>query len=110
LGDHANGLLKFGFKIRDANRTRDVQSITQTPRSGVTIRLIDNGRQGYAPADNYLGGKYLEFGSLFPDPTKMQDLSHGGTLNTVVSPTGDSGSYRAKDGNGGIMSWRILPK
>lgn len=83
--------------MRDANRTRDVQSITQTPRSGVTIKLIDNARQGYAPGDNYLGGKYTEFGSLFPDPTKMQDFSHGGTLNTVISPTGDSGSYRAKE-------------
>ena len=97
FGDHSGGLLKFGFKIRDANRTRDVQSITQTPKSGTTIRLIDNTQPGYSPADNYLGGKYLEFLNSFPDPSGMQNLSHGGTLNTVVSPTGDSGSYRARE-------------
>ncbi len=83
--------------MRDANRTRDVDSITQTPRSGVTIPLSDNLRQGYTPADNYLAGKYVEFGTAFPDPAKMQTLSQSGTLNTVVSPTGDSGSYRAKE-------------
>jgi hypothetical protein len=27
----------------------------------------------------------------------MRTLSHGGTLTTVTSPTGDSGSYRAKE-------------
>src|SRR5262249_6468085 len=47
--------------------------------------------------DNYLGGKYTEFGSAFPDKDKMRALSHGGPLNTVVSPTGDSGSYRADE-------------
>ncbi|HET6977385.1 MAG TPA: TonB-dependent receptor [Pyrinomonadaceae bacterium] len=97
LGDHTNGLLKFGFKIRDANRTRDVDSITQTPRSGVTIKLLPNARQNYAPADGFLDGKYVEFGATFPDPIGMQNLSHGGTLNTVISPTGDSGSYRARE-------------
>ena len=97
FGAHSGGLLKFGMKVRDANRTRDVDSISQTPKSGVTIPLNDNLRQGYSPADNFLGGKYVEFGQAFPDPDKMQTLSHGGTLNTVISPTGDSGSYRAKE-------------
>jgi TonB-dependent receptor len=97
FGPHSGGLLKFGLKVRDANRTRDVGTITQTPKTGVTIRLSDNTRPGYAPADNFLGGKYVEFGSAFPDPDKMQALSLGGTLNTVVSATGDSGSYRAKE-------------
>ncbi|MEP7343090.1 MAG: TonB-dependent receptor [Acidobacteriota bacterium] len=97
FGAHSGGLLKFGLKVRDANRTRDVETITQTPRSGVTIPLSDNLRLGYAPGDNYLGGKYTEFGTAFPDPEKMQALSRGGTLNTVVSPTGDSGSYRARE-------------
>jgi TonB-dependent receptor len=97
FGDHSGGLLKFGFKVRDANRTRDVDSINQTPKSGVTIRLIENSQIRYAPADNYLGGRYVEFGSTFPDPRAMQGLSHGGTLNTVISPTGDSGNYRARE-------------
>ncbi|HEY6806379.1 MAG TPA: TonB-dependent receptor [Pyrinomonadaceae bacterium] len=97
LGDSSNSLLKFGFKIRDANRTRNVDTITQTPKSGVTIRLIENSQSGYAPPDNYLGGKYTEFGSTFPDPGLMQGLSRGGTLNTVISPTGDSGNYRARE-------------
>ncbi|HEY7182056.1 MAG TPA: TonB-dependent receptor [Blastocatellia bacterium] len=97
FGSESGGLLKFGMKVRDANRTRDVDSITQTPRSGVTIPLSANTQPGYSPADNYLGGKYAEFGAAFPDPDKMQALSHGGTLNTVISPTGDSGSYRAKE-------------
>lgn len=97
FGDRTSALLKFGMKIRDANRTRDVQSISQTPKSGTTIRLIDNTQAGYSPADNYLDGKYVEFLNSFPDPTKMQDLSHGGTLNTVISLTGNSGSYRAKE-------------
>jgi TonB-dependent receptor len=96
LGSTSN-MLKFGFKIRDANRIRDVDSLTQTPRSGVTIPLLDNINGTYSPADDYLGGKYTEFQSQFPDKDKMRDLSHGGTLNTVVSPTGDSGSYRAKE-------------
>jgi TonB-dependent receptor len=94
---HSGGLFKFGMKVRDANRTRDVASITQTPRSGVTIPLQGNLQAGYAPGDNFLGGKYSEFGTAFPDPEKMLALSLGGTLNTVVSPTGDSGSYRAKE-------------
>ena len=97
FGGHNGGLLKFGMKVRDENRTRDVNSISQTPKSGVTIKLLDNITPGYAPGDDFLGGKYVEFGSAFPDPAKMQDLSRGGTLNTVVSPTGDSGSYRAKE-------------
>ncbi len=97
FGSHAGGLLKFGLNVRDANRTRDVGTITQTPRSGVTIPLSDNLRIGYSPADNFLGGKYPEFGTAIPDPDKMQALSLGGTLNTVVNPTGDSGSYRAKE-------------
>ena len=97
FGASSGGLLKFGMKVRDANRTRDVGTMTQTPRSGVTIPLIDNTRPGYAPGDNFLGGKYAEFGTAFPDPDKMQALSHGGTLNTVVVATGDSGSYRAKE-------------
>src|SRR5262249_26240592 len=97
FGDHSTGLLKFGVKVRDANRTRDVQTISQTPKSGTTIRLIDNTQAGYSPADNYLDGKYVEFLNSFPDPDKMQSLSHGGSLNTVISPTGDSGSYRARE-------------
>ena len=97
FGAHSGGLLKFGLKVRDANRTRDVGTITQTPKSGTTIPLSDNLRLGYAPGDNYLGGKYVEFGTAFPDPDKMQALSRGGTLNTVVGATGDSGSYRAKE-------------
>lgn len=97
FGEHSAGLLKFGLKVRDANRTRDVDSISQTPKSGVTIRLSDNTQAGYAPGDNYLGGKYVEFGTVFPDPDLMQTLSHSGSLNTVVSPTGDSGNYRAKE-------------
>jgi TonB-dependent receptor len=91
------GLLKFGLKIRDENRTRDVDSISQTPPRGTTIPLPDNIDPNYKPADNYLGGKYTEFGTAFPDAVKMLTLSRGGTLNTVVSPTGDSGSYRARE-------------
>ncbi len=91
------GLLKFGFKIRDANRTRDVGTITQTPKSGVTIKLADNLQSGYSAPDNYLDGRYNEFGTAFPDPDLMQTLSRGGTLNSVTSATGDSGSYRAKE-------------
>ncbi len=97
FGPRSGGLLKFGLKIRDANRARDVGAITQTPKSGVTIPLNDNTQPAYAPADSFLGGKYVEFGSAFPDPNKMRALSRGGTLNTVVSATGDSGSYRAKE-------------
>ncbi len=83
------------MKIRDANRTRDVDSITQTPPSGVSVPFLSNIDPNYAPGDNYLGGKYPEFQTEFPDATKMRELSKGGTLRTVVSPTGDSGSYRA---------------
>ena len=97
IGTWNGGLLKFGLKVRDANRTRDVGTITQTPRSGTTIKLLDNIDPDYSPADNYLGGKYQEFGQEFPDVDKMRSLSHGGLLATVVSPTGDSGSYRAKE-------------
>ncbi len=91
------GLLKLGLKVRDENRTRDVMSITQTPPSSVKVVFADNQIQGYQPPDNYLGGKYTEFGSAFPDPQKMMDLSKGGQLNTVYAATGDSGSYRAKE-------------
>ena len=97
FGTQSGGLLKFGLMVRDENRTRDVATITQTPPSGVTLKLLDNIAQGYSPADNFLGGKYSEFGSAFPDPIKMRLLSHGGTLTTVVGATGDSGSYRAKE-------------
>src|SRR5215475_3669197 len=97
FGTRSGGLLKFGLMVRDENRTRDVATITQTPPTGVTLRLADNTTQGYSPADNFLGGKYSEFGSAFPDPIKMRLLSHGGTLTTVVGVTGDSGSYRAKE-------------
>src|SRR6185295_19608550 len=38
-----------------------------------------------------------EFGSAFPDPAKTRALSRGGSLVTVVAPTGDSGSYRANE-------------
>jgi TonB-dependent receptor len=97
FGVKSGGILKFGLNIRDENRTRDVNTISQSPPSGATIKLLDNITPDYAPADNYLGGKYSEFGSAFPDVMKMRALSHGGTLPTVVSPTGDSGSYRAKE-------------
>lgn len=97
FGSRSGGMLKFGLKVRDANRTRDVQSISQTPASGVRILLNDNLRTGYTPGDNFLGGKYTEFGTAFPDPQGMLTLSRSGSLVTVVSPTGDSGSYRAKE-------------
>ena len=97
FGENAVGLFKFGFKIRDANRTRDVGTITQTPRTGVTIRLIDNAEPGYAPPDNFLGGKYPEFGTLFPYPEQLLGISRDGTLNSVVGATGDAGSYRARE-------------
>ena len=92
-----SSLFKFGLSVRDANRTRDVATANQTPRSGTTLNLLDNIDPDYKPADNYLGGKYSEFGSAFPDVDKMRALSKSGTLNTVWSPTGDSGSYRAKE-------------
>src|SRR5262249_15507015 len=97
LGSKTGGLLKMGLRIRDENRTRDVATITQTPVSGTVYKLLDNINTTYMPADNYLGGKYTEFGSAFPDAVKMLTLSRSGSLNTVVSPTGDSGSYRAKE-------------
>jgi len=97
FGTTSGGLLKFGMSVRDENRTRDVNTITQTPKSGLTIPLSDNTTPDYAPGDNYLGGKYKEFGTAFPDPDKMLALSRVGTLNTVYSATGDSGSYRAKE-------------
>lgn len=94
----AIGLFKFGLKIRDASRTRDVATLTQTPRSGITIRLIDQAQQGYAPPNNFLGGKYREFGTLFPDPDKMLVISRDPSLlNSVAGATGDSGSYRARE-------------
>ncbi|MEI9811767.1 MAG: TonB-dependent receptor [Acidobacteriota bacterium] len=97
LGARANGLLKFGLKVRDANRTRDVDSITQTAPTGVAVPFLSNTDPDYKPADNYLGGKYTEFGTAFPDVSLMRAISRGGTLRTVYSPTGDSGSYRAKE-------------
>src|SRR5262249_15146367 len=97
LGTRAGGLLKFGLKIRDENRERDVNTITQTPVSGTTIRLLDNINEAYSPGDNYLGGKYPEFGSAYPDKDKMRALSHGSSVVTVISPTGDSGNYTAEE-------------
>ncbi len=90
-------LLKFGVKVRSENRTREVESITQTPPSGLTLKLLDYINTTYFPADDYLGGKYAEFLSQFPDRDQMRALSHGPTLNTVVSPTGDSGNYAAEE-------------
>ncbi len=97
FGTKSGALLKFGMAIRDENRTRDVGTITQTPKTGTTISLLDNIAPGYSPADNYLGGKYPEFQSAYPDPVKAIALSVGWTLNTVPGATGDSGSYRAKE-------------
>jgi TonB-dependent receptor len=97
FGVRTGGLFKFGVKVRDENRTRDVNTITQTPASGTTYKLLDNINTTYSPADDYLHGKYVEFGSAFPDADKMLTLSRSGSLVTVVSPTGDSGSYRAKE-------------
>jgi TonB-dependent receptor len=97
FGSHSGGLLKFGLRVRDENRTRDVASISQTPASGVRISLLDNINSDYKPGFDYLDGKYAEFGTAYPDPDKMISLSRGGSLVTVVSPTGDSGSYRAKE-------------
>ena len=97
LGGHASGLLRFGLSIRDANRTRDVNSATQTPASGVRIVFLDNLREGYSPGDNFLGGKYTEFGTAFPDPEKMLAISRGSSVVTAFAATGDSGSYRAKE-------------
>src|SRR5262245_55490849 len=74
------GLLKFGVKVRDENRTRDVDTLTQTPPSGTTYKLLDYINSTYFPADNYLGGKYGEFGSAFPDAEKMLALSRSGSL------------------------------
>ena len=97
FGLKSEGLLKFGLKVRDANRTRDVDSLTQTPASGVRIALLDNITPEYKPGDDFLGGKYAEFGTAFPDAGKMLSLSRGGGLVTVLALTGDSGSYRAKE-------------
>jgi TonB-dependent receptor len=93
----AGGLLKFGLKIRDANRTRDVNSATQTAPAGTAVRFLDSINRDFSPADSFLGGKYREFGREFPDRDRMRSLSRGTSLNTVVAPTGDSGSYRAKE-------------
>src|SRR5262245_15450523 len=97
FGAKTGGLFKFGVKVRDENRTRDVQTITQTPASGTTYKLLDNTNGSYSPADNYLHGKYQEFGSAYPDADGMLALSRSGSLITVVSPTGDMGNYRAKE-------------
>jgi TonB-dependent receptor len=96
FGGSNGGLLKFGLKVRDQDRTRDVNTATQTPPRGVTLPLLDYIDPDYSPADNYLGGKY-KFGIAFPDVTALRTLSHGGTLTTVVAPTGDSGSYTAHE-------------
>src|SRR5262249_48077398 len=103
-GAKTGGLFKFGVKVRDENRTRDVDTITQTPAAGNTYRLLDNINTTYSPADNYLGGKYQEFGSAYPDADKMLALSRSGSLITVVSPTGDMGSYRAKERVAGVYA------
>jgi TonB-dependent receptor len=97
FGSRSGGLLKFGMKVRDANRTRDVNSASQSARAGTTFNLNDYLRVGFKPADNFLGGKYPEFLSAFPDPAKSRALSLSNTLNTVVAPTGDAGSHRAKE-------------
>ncbi|MBX3300055.1 MAG: TonB-dependent receptor [Acidobacteria bacterium] len=97
IGNGAWGLFKFGVKWRDANRTRDVETFTQTLRTG-TLRLVDVAFTGYNPPDGFLNGKYPEFLNLFPDPKLMMQFSREGTLfNTVRGATGDSGSYRAKE-------------
>jgi TonB-dependent receptor len=96
-GGFAGSMLKFGMKVRDQDRTRDVQSITQTPASGVRLNLLDFVDPNYEPADHYLGGKYVNFGTAFPDKDKLRNLSHGGSLITTISPTGDSGSYTANE-------------
>lgn len=93
----SNSLFKAGVKVRQANRSREVESITQTPPSGTTLKLLDYTNTSYAPGDNYLGGKYPEFATQFPDRDLIRALSHGTTLTTVVSPTGDSGNYTAKE-------------
>src|SRR5215813_11101384 len=49
FGTRSGGLLKFGLMVRDENRTRDVATITQTPPTGVTLKLADNTAQGYSP-------------------------------------------------------------
>lgn len=97
FGNRAAGQFKLGLKIRDANRTRDVASATQTPASGFKQLLGDSAQAGYTPPDNYLGGKYSEFGNLFPDPDNQQVLSRSSNVVTAWSPTGDSGSYRATE-------------
>lgn len=93
----SSALLKFGLKVRGENRSREVESITQTPPSGTTLKLLDYINTSYAPGDNFLGGKYAEFGTAFPDRDLIRTLSHGSSLTTVVSPTGDSGNYTAKE-------------
>jgi TonB-dependent receptor len=98
FGARTSGLFKFGLKIRDANRTRDVNTATQTVPSGsAAIRFLDSISAEYNPADNFLGGKYREFGREFPDAARMKALSREGRLATVVGATGDAGSYRAKE-------------
>lgn len=96
FGGKAGGLLKFGLKVRDAGRSRDVGTLTQTPVVGVPLNLNTYADPDYSPADKYLGGKYV-FGTLFPDVTKLRALSHSGTLKGVFGATGDSGSYTAQE-------------
>ena len=97
MGGFAGSLLKFGMKVRDEDRTRDVTTISQAPASGVRLPLLNYIDPDYSPADNYLGGKYVNFGNAYPDKTAMRNLSHGGSLVTTVAPTGDSGSYSAHE-------------
>jgi TonB-dependent receptor len=97
MGGFAGSLFKFGLKVRDEDRTRDVDTETQTPAAGVRLSLLDFVDPDYSPADNYLGGKYPSFGTAFPDKTLLRNLSHSNLVVTTVSPTGDSGSYTAHE-------------
>ena len=91
-----SSLLKFGLKVRDEDRTREVNTLTQAPPKGTTLPLLNYTDPDYSPSDNYLGGKYV-FGTAFPDVQAMRALSHGGSLVNTVSPTGDSGNYTAHE-------------
>src|SRR5262249_1031144 len=67
--------------------------------TGTVLNLVTGNltNTDYAPGDNFLGGKYSEFLTQFPDRDLMRDLSHGSTLTTVIGATGDSGSYSATE-------------
>ncbi|QOY90387.1 TonB-dependent receptor [Paludibaculum fermentans] len=97
FGGFTGAVLKFGFKVRDADRSREVDTLTQTPAKGVTLKLTDYASGSYAPADNFLGGRYSGFGTLFPDKDKLRGLSHGGTLVDTIGATGDAGNYTAHE-------------